>query len=97
MDEIVVNENGVKKCIDRLNEKKASGPDKIPIKVLKQCSNEITPVLTSIFQQSLSTGEVPLDWKQANVVPILKKEADSNLKITDQSHWQLLFPKCLNI
>ena len=34
------------KCIDRLNEKKASGPDKIPIKVLKQCSNEITPVLT---------------------------------------------------
>ena len=73
MDEIVVNENGVKKCIDCLNEKKASGPDKFPIKVFKQCSNEIIPVLTSIFQQSLSTGEVPLDWKQANVVPIFKK------------------------
>ena len=69
-----------------MNENKVSGPDKIPIKVLKQCSNEITPILTSIFQQSLSAVEVPLDWKQANMVPIFKKEADSNLKITNQSH-----------
>ena len=52
MDEIVVNENGVKKCIDRLDEKKASGPDKIPIKVLKQCSNEITPVFLNRFKPS---------------------------------------------
>ena len=29
--------------------------------------------MTSVFQQSQSTGEVPLDWKQANVVPIFKK------------------------
>ena len=73
MNEIIINEKGVKKCIERLNEKKASGPDKIPIKVLKQCANELTPILTCIFQQSLSTGEVPLDWKHANVVPIFKK------------------------
>ena len=63
----IINENGVKKCIERLNEKKASGPDKIPIKVLKQCSTELAPILTCIFQQSLSTGEIPLDWKHANV------------------------------
>ena len=73
MNDIIINENGVKKCIERLNEKKASGPDKIPIKVLKQCSTELAPILTSIFQQSLSTGEIPLDWKHANVVPIFKK------------------------
>ena len=73
MNDIIINENGVKKCIERLNEKKASGPDKIPIKVLKQCSTELAPILTSIFQQSLSTGEIPLNWKHANVVPIFKK------------------------
>ena len=73
MNEIIINENGVRKCIERLNEKKACGPDKIPIKVLKQCGNELAPILTCIFKQSLSTGEVPLDWKHANVVPIFKK------------------------
>ena len=51
MNDIIINENGVKKCIERLNEKKASGPDKTPIKVLKQCSTELAPILTSIFQQ----------------------------------------------
>ena len=61
MNEIIINEKGVKKCIERLNEKKASGPDKIPIKVLKQCANELTPILTCTFQQSLSTEEVPLE------------------------------------
>ena len=45
----------------------------IPIKVLKQFSTEHAPILTSIFHQSLSSGEIPLDWKHANVVPIFKK------------------------
>ncbi|XP_060561750.1 uncharacterized protein LOC132721460 [Ruditapes philippinarum] len=73
MNDIIISENGVKKCIERLNEQKASGPDKIPIKVLKTLAFELAPIMTSIFQQSLLTGEIPLDWKQANVVPIFKK------------------------
>ena len=85
MNEIIIKENGVRKCIERLNEKKACGPDKIPIKVLKQCGNELAPILTCIFKQSLSTGEVPLDWKHANVVPIplIGKDGDDVIdKIT---------------
>ena len=41
MNDIIFNENGVKKCVERLNEKKASGPDKIPIKVLKNAQQNL--------------------------------------------------------
>ena len=59
MNDIRITDNEVKKCIDRLNEKKASGPDKIPITFLKQAADAITPALSFIFQQSLDTGEIP--------------------------------------
>ena len=33
----------------------------------------LTKPLSIIFQQSWLTGEVPVDWKLANVMPIYKK------------------------
>jgi hypothetical protein len=73
MARIHVTVNGVIKSIKRLNIKKASGPDKMPIITLKETVSEISPVLQSLFQQSLDTHEIPSDWKLANIVPIYKK------------------------
>ena len=36
-------------------------------------SSELAPVLTEIFKQSLSTGDLPSVWRQANVTPVFKK------------------------
>ena len=36
-------------------------------------ADEISPVLTKIFQMSLDTGEVPADWRKANIMPLFKK------------------------
>ena len=33
----------------------------------------IAPILRYIFSRSLSTGEIPDDWRKANVAPIYKK------------------------
>ena len=41
--------------------------------VLKECTSEIAPVLSHIFQLSIDTGELPEDWRNANVSPIFKK------------------------
>jgi hypothetical protein len=30
-------------------------------------------ILTKIYQQSIKTGQIPEDWKNANIVPIFKK------------------------
>ena len=55
------------------NRRKASGPDMIPARLLKECSEELSPLLTIIFNKSLWTGTVPDDWKSANVSAIFKK------------------------
>ena len=42
-------------------------------RVLKECSNEISPILALIFNESLARGDVPDEWRQANVSPVFKK------------------------
>ncbi len=61
------------KELNRLNLCKATGPDKVPVRILKETANIITPILTKIYQQSINTGQIPEDWKNANIVPIFKK------------------------
>ena len=39
---------------------------------------EIAEALTEIFISSLATGEVPEDWRIANVVPLFKKGIRDN-------------------
>ena len=70
---IEVTTNGVQCLLNKLDPKKAIGPDGIPTAVLRDYSEEIAPMLQMIFQQSLDTGEVPDDWKQANICAIFKK------------------------
>lgn len=64
---------GVEKLLKNLNPNKASGPDQVSPKILKELHAVIAPILQTIFQSSLSTGEVPKEWKDANVAPIYKK------------------------
>ena len=52
---------------------KASGPDNIPTRFLKEAANELAPALGLIFSASLIQGYVPDDWKTADVTPIFKK------------------------
>ena len=37
------------------------------------CNAELAPPLTFVFQASINQLSVPLDWKQASIVPIFKK------------------------
>ena len=66
-------EHSVYKLIDRINTSIFSGPDGIPGKLLQSLANELAPVLRFIFEQSLLTGDLPVDWTRANVAPIFKK------------------------
>ena len=56
-----------------LKSHKAAGPDSIPTYILKVAAEELAPVLIKIFQISLSTGEIPDDWREAHIVPLFKK------------------------
>ena len=56
-----------------MNEFKAFGADKVCNAVLKNSTEAFLKPLKLIFDKSLSTGEVPKEWKEANVTPIFKK------------------------
>jgi hypothetical protein len=55
-----------------INANKATGPDKIPDRLLKIAADILSPSLTKIFNRSLSKGIYPTDWKMAKVLPIFK-------------------------
>ncbi|XP_068741900.1 uncharacterized protein [Montipora capricornis] len=61
--------NILKKIVD----KKATGLDKIPSKLLKTAAGIIVPSLTAIFSKSILTGIYPSEWKMAKVNPVFKK------------------------
>ena len=70
MSDIQVTVNGVLKLLAGIDVKKSTGPDELSPRVLKESCEEIAPVLTFIFNQSLSAGAVPEDWLLANPQPI---------------------------
>ena len=73
MPDIEVEVRGVQKLLHNIKPNKATGPDGIPCRLLKEVANEIAPVLTDIFNSSLSLGALPSEWKKANVSPVFKK------------------------
>jgi hypothetical protein len=75
---IRVTEWEVKKKIRKLRKDTAAGPDEIGPRVLQELENEIAPALVMIFRNSLSTGEIPADWKRAKVTPIFKNGSKSD-------------------
>ena len=66
MGEITDDPKGVFKLLNGLNINKASGPDGLSVRVFKEYSSEIAPVLALIYNESLAEGTVPDDWRQAN-------------------------------
>ena len=73
MKDFTVSEEGVRKLLQKSNPRKASGPDMIPARLLKECVEDLAPILVIIFNKSLQTGTVPDDWKTDNVSAVFKK------------------------
>ena len=72
---ITVYVAGVRKLLEDIKPHKATGPDGIPAKLLKDYAADLAPVLSHIYQASLNQGRVPADWKHAWVIPVFKKGA----------------------
>ena len=52
---------------------KASGPNAISYRILRELSSELSTPLCSLFNHSLHTECVPISYKEANVTPVPKK------------------------
>ena len=56
-----------------LKTRKASGPNSIPTVILKQFNNEISGIISNLFNLSFSTGVFPDILKTSSVLPLFKK------------------------
>ena len=62
----------VKKVVMNLDLSKASGPDCIPVVVLKNCEPELSYILAELFNKFLKESCFPECWKVSSVVPVFK-------------------------
>ena len=62
----------VKKVVTNLDLSKASGPDCIPVVVLKNCEPELSYILAELFNKCLKESCFPDCWKVSSVVPVFK-------------------------
>ena len=78
MRDIIITENGINKLLQNINIHKASGPDNIHGRILKECTTQIAPILTTLFSLSFKTGKIPDDWRYASVCPAFQKGDKNN-------------------
>ena len=62
----------VRKVVMNLDLSKASGPDCIPVVVLKSCEPELSYILAELFNKCLKESCFPDFWKVSSVVPVFK-------------------------
>ena len=70
----------VQKTMKKMSKKKSRGSDDISQECLLLGLEALAAPLTEIINTSISTGIVPEQWKEAIVVPILKKGDPKDLK-----------------
>ncbi len=61
IDDLHISTSGVIKQLKKLQTNKASGPDEIPARMLQDYAEELAPMITHIFQQSYTSGQLPKD------------------------------------
>ena len=69
---ISVTHKMVRKVVVNLDLSKASGPDCIPVVVLKNCEPELSYILAEFFNKCLKESCFPDCWKVSSVVPLFK-------------------------
>ena len=79
LNSFIITSDEVESILRSLPTGKASGPDSINNKILKDFAHPLSTPLKDLFNFSLEKGQVPAVWKQANVTPIFKKDDPSEV------------------
>ena len=73
LGQLVVNPEVVGSKINNMKENKSPGVDGISPIILKEIVEQNSTPLAHVFNMSLQEETVPLEWKEANIIPLCKK------------------------
>ena len=73
LSHISVSASQIAATLKKLPSNKSPGPDGILPNILNKIAPEIAHPLCSLLSASLSTGQLPDDWRCANIRPVYKK------------------------
>ncbi len=73
LNDIYFDEPEVWDIMRKLNPAKASGPDKISYRFLKECALTLARPFCLLFQRSMNDGIFPTKWKLSHISPVFKK------------------------
>ena len=74
--QLVVTPEVVANKINNMKEIKSPGVDGISPKILKETVEQISTPLANVFNNmSLQEGIVPLEWKEAYIIPLFEKKS----------------------
>ena len=78
LNNISISSQDVEDVLRLLDTSKASGPDLIHPKLLKEGATVLSPHLSTLFNKSIELCLFPSDWKLANIIPVYKKGDRTN-------------------
>ena len=67
----------IQKCIKKLKNAKAPGPDQILNEYIKNTSDLLLPIYVRLFNIVLNTGIIPEKWVEGFIKPIYKNKGDT--------------------
>ena len=73
LGQLIVTPEMIAKKIKAMKDNKSPGVDGIPLKLLIETVEQIRILLARVFNLSLKEGVVPFEWKERNIIPLLKK------------------------
>ena len=74
-DMLNFSEDDIIKAIEEIKPNAASGPDEIPVLLLKSCKVALARLIHILWSPSLEKGSLPSFYKFSHVFPLLKKDS----------------------
>jgi hypothetical protein len=89
----------IQKAVSTFKSKKSSGPDEIPLLVVKSCVESLLPSISYLFSLITTTGRIPEVWRIARMKPIFKKGDKSKIEnyrpISNLNSLSKVFERCV--
>ncbi len=73
LNTVQFNVHDVSTIMSKLNVTKASGPDLISYRLLKECAHTLAEPFCRLFEKSFVDGIFPTKWKISHIAPVFKK------------------------